>query len=119
MIEALKNGGTVVRGWLGVVPQPLTDELAQVLGLPDKDGALVANVQADSPAQKGGLKVRDVIVKIDGARLKSSREIYPVIARLKPGKTVSFSVIRDGKRKTIKVKIGKRPDDGYTDRRSR
>ncbi len=111
MIEALKNGGTVVRGWLGVVPQPLTDELAQVLGLPDKAGALVANVQADSPAKKGGLKVRDVIVKIDGKKLKNSRGIYPLIAGLKPGKTVSFSVIRDGKRKTLKVKIGTRPDD--------
>jgi len=111
MIEALKNGGTVVRGWLGVVPQPLTDELAQVLGLPDKGGALVANVQADSPAQEGGLKARDVIVKIDGKKLKNSREIYPLIAGFKPGKTVSFSVIRDGKRKRLKVKIGKRPDD--------
>ncbi len=111
MIEALRNGGTVVRGWLGVVPQPLTDELAQVLGLPDKAGALVANVQVDSPAQKGGLKVRDVIVKIDGTKLKNSREIYPMIARLKPGKTVSFSVIRDGKRKTLSVKIGEMPND--------
>lgn len=112
MIEALKNGGSIVRGWLGVVPQPLTDELAKVLGLPDKAGALIANVQADSPAHKGGLKVRDVIVKIDGHKLKSSREIYPMIARLKPGKKVPFSVIRDGKRKTLSVKIGEAPNDG-------
>ncbi len=111
VIDALSSSGEVVRGWLGIAFQPVTDELQKAFGLKDKNGAVVANVTPDSPAEKGGMKAGDVIVAVQGRTLKDSRELPSQVARVKPGTTAKLEVVRDGKKKTLSIKIGKMPGD--------
>ena len=111
LIDTLRSEGRVIRGWLGIVPQPLDKELARAFGVKNKEGALVANVQPDSPADKAGLKAGDVIIKMGKKKLKNARQIYTDVATLKPGQIVRFVILRDGRKKTLSVKMGKRPDD--------
>lgn len=111
VIPQLQKNGTVVRGWLGVQIQPVTAEVADSLGLKTAAGALIAEPQAGSPAAKGGLKSGDVIVSVDSATVKDPRDLARTIAAKAPGKSVALAVIRDGKEKTIDLKLGQLPDE--------
>lgn len=111
LIDSIKDKGKVVRGWLGIVFQPLDDALVKVLKLENNNGALVTQVNADSPGAKGGLQERDVIISVDGKKLSSARDLPVMVAGLRPEKTYPFEVVRDGKTKVLKVKIGTMPDD--------
>lgn len=116
IVDSLNDGGKVVRGWLGVGLQAMDNELAKALGTKDTAGALVTNVTDDSPAQKGGLLTRDVILEVHGRKIKDSRHLASVVANLKPGTTTKIQVVRDGKKKTLKIGIGQMPDEygGYS-----
>ncbi len=108
--KELIDTGKVVRGFLGVAnPQTLTPEMAAVLGLEDTKGVLIPHVIKDSAAEKAGLKHNDIIVELNGRPLEKASELLNRIAALKPGTKVKIVVIRDGKRKTLTVKLGKRP----------
>jgi len=108
--KELIDTGKVVRGFLGVAnPQTLTPEMAAVLGLEDTFGVLIPQVIKDSAAEKAGLKHNDIIVELNGQPLEKASELLNRIAALKPGTKVKMVVIRDGKRKTLTVKLGKRP----------
>ncbi len=108
--KELIDTGKVVRGFLGVAnPQTLTPEMAAVLGLEDTKGVLIPQVIKDSAAEKAGLKHNDIIVELNGQALEKASELLNRIAALKPGTKVKIVVIRDGKRKTLTVKLGKRP----------
>ncbi len=109
VINALNDGGEVVRGWLGIGFQPMTEELSKALKINDQKGALVSQVNPGSPAEKGGMKPGDVIVSVDGRKLEGSRQLPNRVAKIKPGKNAEIEVIRDGKRKTLSIKIGKMP----------
>ncbi len=111
VIESLSSGGEVVRGWLGIAFQPMTEELAKAFGLSGKTGAVVANVTPDSPAAKGGMKPGDVILTVDGKPLKESKQLPHMVAKIKPGTTAPFKVFRDGKETTLKIEIGKMPSN--------
>jgi len=111
MIDSLRMNGKVVRGWLGIVPQPMDEQLAGAFGA-GTEGALVANVQPGSPAEDAGLKAGDIIVKVGRKRLVHGRDIYTLVADLQPGKKTSFMVLRDGKKKKLQVVVGRRPDEG-------
>jgi serine protease Do len=111
VIEALESGGEVVRGWLGISFQPVTDDLTGAFGLKDKTGVVVANVTSGSPAEAGGMKAGDVITSVQGKKISEARDLPGLVARLRPGTTAAISVIRNGKPKTLKIKIGKMPDD--------
>jgi len=111
VIDDLRGEGRVVRGWLGVLFQPLDDELAEAFGLDDTRGAVVTNVSPGSPAEKAGMKAGDVIVEVGDHRLQSGRQLPSKVAALDPGAKVSIAVIRDGKRRELKVVIGELPDD--------
>jgi len=106
VITDLKGGGRVVRGWLGVAFQPVDDDLAHAFGLDDKRGAVVTDVTAGSPAAEGGMRTGDVIVEVDGERLKAGRHLPSKIASLDPGTEVPIAVIRDGERRQLSVVIG-------------
>lgn len=110
IIDSLSHGGQVVRGWLGIAFQPMTDELAKAFGLSDKTGAVVANVTPDSPAAKGGMKSGDIILSVDGKPLKDSKTLPHMVAKIKPGSKAPFKVFRDGKEVALSVEIGKMPD---------
>lgn len=106
----LKKDGRVVRGWLGVLIQKVTDEHATAFKLKKKRGALVADVVKGSPAEKAGLKAGDVIVRFDRKLIKDWHELPLVVANTKVGKKVKVQVIRDGKQRVITVKIARLED---------
>lgn len=110
ILGQLKETGHVTRGWLGVSVQPMTEELADSFDLKDAKGALVAEVTADSPAGRAGVKRGDIIVRYDGAAVNETKDLPRLVAATPVNKTVDLGILRDGKEKTLKVKIAKLED---------
>ncbi|MFS2161587.1 DegQ family serine endoprotease [Pseudomonas sp. Pseusp122] len=108
----LKASGKVNRGWLGVVIQEVSKDLAESFGLDKPAGALVAQVLEDGPAAKGGLQVGDVILSANGQPIVMSADLPHLIGNLKDGTKADLEVIRDGKRKTLTVTVGALPEEG-------
>ncbi len=104
------EGGTVEYGFLGVMPQTLSPEEAPIFGLEeDAKGVQITEVTEGSPADKAGVKHNDVVLELNGEPVESDDTFRNRIARHTPGSRVELLVWRDGKRKTITVKLGKRP----------
>jgi serine protease Do len=108
--EQLIDNGVVVRGYLGVVIQHLTADLAESFDIEQTSGILVAQVTGDSPAQKAGLKVGDVIVSYQGKPVKDIGNFRNRVSLTAPGSRESLVIIRDGERREINVTIGKLGD---------
>ncbi|MGE5220676.1 MAG: Do family serine endopeptidase [Chloroflexota bacterium] len=106
MLPTLIKGGKITRGMLGVVIQEINEDLAKQFHLSEAKGALVAQVQQDSPAAKAGFKVGDVIVGYDGKKIDDTRHLRNLVAGTKPGAHVTIDVIRDGKKETLSATIG-------------
>ncbi len=102
----LREHGKVTRGWLGVVVQEVDRNLAKSFNLPKPEGALIAKVLPDSPAQQAGLKAGDVILKYNETELVTSRSLPPLVGESSPGDTISLSLLREGRQVTIKVQVG-------------
>jgi serine protease Do len=111
VVEQLKTVGHVSRGWLGVYIQEVTRELAESFGMSKPAGALVVNVLPDSPAQAAGIEVGDVIMSFNSMNVNTSAALPPMVGRTKVGKEVKLKIIRDGKEKNIKLKIGELPEE--------
>lgn len=111
VISQLHDRGKVVRGWLGVVIQPLTDDMAAALNLGASSGALVADIMPESPAAEAGIKRRDVIVKFDGKPVEENEDLPIMVADTELGRTVPVEVIRGGKSKRLDVKIRELKDE--------
>ena len=109
--QQLKEQGHVSRGWLGVLIQDVTRELAESFAMKKPHGALVAKVLSDSPAEKAGFKVGDVIVSFNGDKIDVSSDLPPMVGSTKVGKSVPVKVIRHGKPVNLKVKIAELPID--------
>ncbi len=110
IIEQLKASGEVTRGWLGVGIQDLTPELAEYYGSKDKKGVLVTQVFPGDPAEEAGIQTQDVILTVDGKPVSTSRELSRNIANLEVGKRATVTLLRNGKEKTVQVKLAKRSD---------
>lgn len=106
IIADLKNDGQVERGWLGVQIQAVTDDIAASIGLDDAQGAIVADAQEDSPAEKAGLEAGDAIIKVDGKTIESPKDLSRLIAGYTPGSEVDITVWRDGREKDFTVELG-------------
>ena len=106
VMESILKYGKVIRGWLGVSIQTLTPELEKSLGLKVNEGALVADVMKDSPADKGGLKRGDVITEFNGKKVEDSTILRNMVAASAPGTTVELKVARDGKELPLTVTLG-------------
>ncbi len=106
VVDQLREHGKVTRGWLGVSIQDVDKTLAESFGLQRPQGALVAQVSEDSPAKKAGIKTGDVIVTFDGHDIRTSSELPHVVGPIAPGTKVPVVIIRDKKRKNIKVEVG-------------
>ena len=104
--KSIDKYGKVVRGWLGVMVQEITPELAQSLGLASVKGALINEVMKGSPSEKSGIKRGDVIVAIDGQPVNNSASMRFLISEVMPGTVVKVKVIRDGKERVLPVVIG-------------
>jgi len=111
VIMALKNEGEVTRGWLGVAIQDLNEDMAEYYGLEDKKGVFVADVFEGDPADKAGIKAKDIILEVNGEKIKTSRQLTSMIAGIPVGESASIKILRDGKEKTVKVKIAKRSEE--------
>jgi len=107
ILPSLKTAGYVERGWLGVTAQKITQELAKSFGLSEKAGALVADVVKGSPADRGGLKRGDVIVRYDGKQIGDYHELPRLVATTPIGKTVLIAVVRDRKIMEMPVEVVK------------
>src|SRR3989449_114927 len=103
--------GRVVRGWLGIVIQDVTDELAGRLGVSAREGGLVADVVKDSPAEAGGLKAGDVIVELNGVKIREVPELQRRVANVAPGASVAVGVVRDRATQKLRVRVGEMPND--------
>jgi serine protease Do len=106
LLPQLTEKGKVTRGWLGVVIQRVTPDIAESLGLEKASGALVANVAKGGPAEEGGVEVGDVIIEFDGLKVRESNDLPAIVARTPVGKRVGVKVLRDGKEEVVRVKIG-------------
>lgn len=111
VIESLIKTGKVIRGWLGISIQDVTPELAKQFGLSETRGALVGEVMAGSPAEKGGLKRGDVIITYDERPVENSAMLRNAAAQTAVGKRVKVGVVRDRKEKTVEVVVGEQPKE--------
>ncbi|KAB2923652.1 MAG: DegQ family serine endoprotease [Candidatus Contendobacter sp.] len=111
VVDQLKSGGKVARGWLGVMIQEVTPELAQSFGLDKPRGALVGQVLADGPARKAGVQAGDIIVAFNGQPVLASSDLPLMVGRTRPGANTPLTVIRDGKEQTLTVPLAELPED--------
>ena len=110
-MKSLILTGTVSRGYLGADAQDMAPDVAEQLGLPPSTkGLVVADITADSPADKAGLRIADVILSIDGKPLSAREDLRLAIAERPPGTKVSLKIVRDGKPLTLTVALGSAPE---------
>ncbi|WP_206019993.1 DegQ family serine endoprotease [Pseudomaricurvus alkylphenolicus] len=106
VMNQLKEKGRVDRGWLGVVIQEVDKDLAASFGLSKPVGALIAQMEPGSPADKGGLKVGDVIIRFGKTRIESSSDLPHAVGAVAPGTEVAITVMREGRKKVLEVEVG-------------
>jgi len=111
-VDQLKSSGHVSRGYLGVVIQDISRDLADAYGLPRPAGALVSKVLPGTPAEKAGLKEGDVITQFNGRDINLSAELPQMVGRVKVGNSYPLTVIRDGKARTLNFEVAALPEDG-------
>jgi serine protease Do len=109
VVGQLQEHGTVDRGWLGVVIQNVSDDIADSIGLPEAKGAMVTKVAEDGPAAKQDVKAGDVIVEVNGDKIDDSRDLARKIAELHPNTDVKLSIVRYGKEHEVNMKLGTFP----------
>jgi serine protease Do len=112
ILPQLRDKGRVIRGWMGVSIQAVTEDLAKTFGMPEARGAYISDVQEGSPAEKAGLKAEDVVVAVDGRPVEDNSDLSRYIASRPPGSTVRLRVRRDGGERDISVTLGTFPDEG-------
>ncbi|HXG30187.1 MAG TPA: DegQ family serine endoprotease [Thermodesulfobacteriota bacterium] len=111
VVEQLKSKGKVVRGWLGVLVQQITPEIAESMNLKEPEGALVADVTPGGPADKAGVKRGDVILEFNGNRIKDMSELPKLVAATPPGTKSRLTFVDNGKERTVEVRLGELPEE--------
>lgn len=111
IVEKLKNGVAIERGYLGVRIQPLSEDLALSLGLPKNRGEFIQAVEPGEAAARAGIQPGDVIVKVDGQEVTPDQTLSFIVANIAPGKRIPIELVRDGKRMTVNATVGKRPTE--------
>ncbi|GGO82450.1 serine protease MucD [Marinobacterium nitratireducens] len=109
--DQLRTQGHVTRGWLGVIIQEVSRELAESFGLDKPAGALIAKVLPGSPAESAGFREGDVIYRFDGKPIDLSSDLPPQVGRIKPGESVMVDIFRGGEHERVKVTIGTLPEE--------
>lgn len=110
--DQLKTYGKISRGKIGVMIQEMTDELAESFSLDKSRGALVVSVEKGGPADKAGIKIRDVILKFDGKDIEASSDLPRIVGNTKPGSKVPVEIWRSGSVKKMTISVGEMPADG-------
>ncbi|MFQ6607943.1 MAG: DegQ family serine endoprotease [Fidelibacterota bacterium] len=111
IMDALIADGKVIRSWLGVYIQDVDDGIARALGLDDRQGVIVTRIVEGSPAEDGGMEVEDVIVEFDGTKIRDAAHLKNVVSSTSPGSRSVVKVIRNNRKKTIRVNLVELPKD--------
>ncbi|MFQ6612197.1 MAG: Do family serine endopeptidase [Fidelibacterota bacterium] len=111
VMKDLIEKGRVIRAWIGVQIQPLDDSNARALGLQTRDGALIADVVNNSPAEKAGLQTGDVILIFDGKKVHSVDHLRNIVSASTPNKRYDLKIVRDGRERAISVRLEEMPGD--------
>jgi serine protease Do len=111
IVDQLKSSGHVERGWLGVLIQDVTRELAESFGMEKPRGALIAKVLPNSPAEKHGFEVGDIVTRFNGKKIVRSSNLPPIVGMTSVGETVDVEILRDGNVKHLEITIGELPED--------
>lgn len=111
VFKQIRDKGTVSRGWLGVLIQEVSRDLAESFGLNRPRGALVAEVVPDSPAEQAGLQAGDIVLEYNGEPINLSSDLPPMVGSTPVGETATLEILRGGDRQDIKVEIGRLPGD--------
>ena len=114
ILPQLRSRGRVIRGWLGVQIQPVTEALARSYHLKEAKGAIIADVTDGSPADKAGLKPDDVVIGVDGREVRDNSDLTSYIASRPPDSTVHLRILRNGAEKEVGVTLGTFPEEGIT-----
>jgi len=105
----LIDSGSVKRGWLGITIQDITDDLQSYWKLKDKKGALVSQILENSPAEKSDLEAEDIIIKVNNIKIENSNDLRNIVSEKYPDREITLTVLRNNKKKKIKVLLGERP----------
>ncbi len=116
VVNQLRHFGIARRGWIGVRIQPVTPEIAEGLGLPSTQGALVADVTKGGPAAKAGLGNGDLVISFNGKPVNDDRALPRIVADTPIGKTVNIDVLRKGRKQTLHITVLKLADDAKPDK---
>ncbi|MBB3191075.1 DegQ family serine endoprotease [Halomonas cerina] len=108
--DQLRNEGSVSRGWLGVMIQPVSRDLAESFGMDSPKGALIADLDPDGPAAQGGLEAGDIILEVNGREVAQSSTLPRLIGQVAPGNEVELTLLRDGERRELSVTLGDWPE---------
>jgi serine protease Do len=111
ILPQLQKTGRVVRGFLGVQPQPITQDMVDNLGLKSTQGALIADVVKGGPAEKAGIKPGDVVVALNGKPVSDNNQLTRDVGAIPPGQNVKLDVVHEGKSRQVEVKLAERPDE--------
>ena len=109
--NSLIDNGRVVRGWLGVTIQSINEEIAGGMGLDTAQGALVARIVEDSPADDAGFKEQDIVLALNGEDVEDATDLTRKVGDLEAGSRARFDILREGRTRKLTVKIGERPDE--------
>ncbi len=111
IVEKLKSGEEIARGYLGVSITPVTDDVADSLGLPQNRGEIIQLVQPGEPADQAGIRAGDIVLTVDGNEITPDQTLSFLVANIDPGTSVPVTLIREGQRRTVNIRVGKRPSD--------
>lgn len=111
IIEQLRRGEAIERGYLGVQINPVTEDMAASLGIARNRGELVQGVQPGQPAEQAGLEAGDIVLKVNGRDVTSEQTLSYLVANIEPGTTIPLEVLRNGERRNLNITVGRRPSD--------
>jgi Do/DeqQ family serine protease len=111
IFDELVTKGKVTRGYLGVAPQEVTEDMREAMGIAEPGGVLIRDVVSKTPAERAGLKPGDVITKFDGKKITGVEQFRRVVAETKPGTKVTIEYIRDGEKRTVEAKLEEYPEE--------
>jgi serine protease Do len=110
ILPDLKSKGKVTRGWMGISVQDVSEDIAKNLKLKERSGALISEVFKGDPADKAGLQPGDVVIEVNGTKIKDSHQLLIVIASFHVGEKVNIKILRDSQEKTFQVTVAERKD---------
>ncbi len=111
IVDKLRRGVEIERGYLGIQIQPVTEDMASSLGLARNRGEMVQGVQPGQPAERAGLESGDIVLKVNGRDVTPDQTLSYLVANIAPGTTIPLDVVRDGARRKVNVTVGKRPSE--------